>query len=98
MAARERQEYRFRGTPYRFNTDLGAGELKRFVALGEAEQKLIEQIFQVMNLSARAYHRMIRLARTIADLDGSDSVRERHISEAACYRTADRNERLMGEI
>lgn len=92
MAARERQEYRFRGTPYRFNTDLGAGELKRYVPLGAAQQKLLEQIFQTMNLSARAYHRIIRLARTIADLDGSADVSERHISEAACYRAADVNE------
>lgn len=97
MAARERQEHRFRGTPYRFNTDLGAGELKRYVPLGTAQQKLLEQIFQVMNLSARAYHRMIRLARTIADLDGSGDVLERHISEAACYRAADISARLMEE-
>ena len=96
MAARERQEYRFRGTPYRFNTDLGVRELKRYVPLGEAERKLLEQIFQTMNLSARAYHRIIRLARTIADLDGSGDVRERHISEAACYRAADANEWVTG--
>lgn len=98
MAARERQEYRFRGTPYRFNTDLGVGELKRYVPLGTAQQKLLEQIFQVMNLSARAYHRIIRLARTIADLDGSADVLERHISEAACYRTADIGGGFMEEL
>lgn len=98
MAARERQEYRFRGTPYRFNTDLGAGELKRHVPLGTAQQKLLEQIFQVMNLSTRAYHRIIRLARTIADLDGSAEVLERHISEAACYRAADIGGRFLEEI
>ncbi|MCM1103582.1 MAG: YifB family Mg chelatase-like AAA ATPase [Clostridium sp.] len=92
MAARERQEHRFRGTPYHFNTDLGAGELKRYVPLGAAQQKLLEQIFRTMNLSARAYHRVIRLARTIADLDGSGDVLERHISEAACYRVMDVND------
>lgn len=92
MAARERQEHRFRGTPYRFNTDLRAGELKRYVPLGAGEQKLLEQIFRTMNLSARAYHRIIRLARTIADLDGSENVLERHISEAACYRATDAND------
>lgn len=96
MAARERQEHRFRGTPYRFNTDLGAGELKRYVPLGSAEKNMLEQIFQTMNLSARAYHRIIRLARTIADLDGSGDVLERHISEAVCYRVADANEWIAG--
>ncbi|MCM1539278.1 MAG: YifB family Mg chelatase-like AAA ATPase [bacterium] len=95
MAARERQEHRFRGTSYHFNTDLGAGELKRYVPLGTAQQKLLEQIFRTMNLSARAYHRVIRLARTIADLDGSGDVLERHISEAACYRVMDANDRTL---
>ena len=57
---------------------------------------MLEQIFQTMTLSARAYHRIIRLARTIADLDGSGDVLERHISEAACYRVADANEWIAG--
>ena len=91
-AARERQKFRFKGTPYRFNTDLGTGELKRYVPLRAAQRKLLEQIFQTMNLSARAYHRIIRLARTIADLEGSEDVLERHISEAACYRVTDAND------
>lgn len=43
-----------------------------------------------MKLSARGYHRIIRVARTIADLDGSDRIRAPHISEAICYRTIDR--------
>ena len=94
MAARERQEHRFRGTPYRFNTDLKAGELRRYVELGERELRMLEQLFLTMGLSARAYHRIIRLARTIADLDESEKVLERHISEAACYRAADPGMRL----
>ncbi len=89
MAARERQKLRFRGTSYQFNTDLPAGDLKRYCPLGPGGKLLLEELFRTMNLSARGYHRVIRVARTIADLDGSEDILERHISEAACYRMTD---------
>lgn len=89
MAARERQKVRFRGSVHRFNTDMEAGELRRYCPLDSGPQLLLEELFRAMNLSARAYHRVIRIARTIADLDGSETIRENHISEAACYRMTD---------
>ena len=49
----------------------------------------MEQLFHALQLSARAYHRIIRLARTLADLDGKDTIEQVHLSEAACYRMAD---------
>lgn len=89
MAARERQKYRYRGTTYQFNTDVSVKDIKKFCRLGIKEQQLMEQIFKTMNLSARAYHRIIKVARTIADLEASEEIREIHVSEAICYRMVD---------
>lgn len=88
--ARERQRRRYRGTRYRFNAELRAGDIREYCRLGAAEQEMMEEIFTMMNLSARAYHKMIKVARTIADLDGQDDIGTGHISEAVCYRMSDR--------
>lgn len=87
--ARKRQLERYQGTRYHFNSELSVGDIKRFCVLGEKEQELLEQIFIRMNLSARAYHKIIKVARTIADLDGADRIMCTHISEAACFRMDD---------
>ncbi len=89
MEARSRQERRYRDTRYRFNAELSAGDIREYCALGTKEQELMEQVFQVMQLSARAYHKIIKVARTIADLDGKDKINEIHLSEAVCYRMND---------
>lgn len=90
MEARERQKIRFRGTRYQFNAELRAGDIKEYCRLGLDEQEMMEEIFTMMNLSARAYHKIIKVARTIADLDGKDDIRTEHISEAICYRINDK--------
>ncbi len=51
---------------------------------------MMEEIFTIMNLSARAYHKIIKVARTIADLEGKEDIQTEHISEAVCYRKNDR--------
>lgn len=89
MEARERQEMRYRNTRYRFNAELGAGDIKEYCVLGTKEQELMEQVFQSMKLSARAYHKIIKVARTIADLDGAELIGKIHLSEAICYRMND---------
>lgn len=89
MEARSRQERRYRNTRFRFNAELGAGDIRQYCELGTREQELMEQVFQIMKLSARAYHKIIKVARTIADLDGSDLICEKHLSEAVCYRMND---------
>ncbi len=53
------------------------------------EQSLLEEAFIKMNLSARAYHRILKVARTIADLSESEKITTKHISEAICYRSMD---------
>lgn len=89
LEARKRQLERYQGTKYHFNAELAVGDIKRFCLLGEKEQELMEQIFTRMNLSARAYHKMIKVARTIADLDGAEQITCAHLSEAACFRMND---------
>ena len=89
MEARARQEVRYAGTRLRFNSQLGPGEIRQYCRLGLAQQQYMEQLFHALQLSARAYHRIIRLARTLADLDGKDAIEQVHLSEAACYRMAD---------
>ncbi len=89
MAARKRQERRFAGTKLHFNADMGAGDVKRYCALGKAELAYMERMFAALQLSARAYHRILKVARTIADLGGSDRIGEMHLAEAICYRQSD---------
>ena len=60
--------------------------MKKYITLGDDEQKLIQKMFRNMELSARGTHRILKLARTIADLDGSEKIREIHLQEAVFYR------------
>lgn len=88
--AREIQKERYRGTSITTNAMLGSDDLKRYCGLGQAENKLMERAFTVMELTARAYYRVIKTARTIADLDGEEHIREVHLAEALGYRMVDR--------
>jgi magnesium chelatase family protein len=78
------------GTGYRFNAELRPGDIREYCRLGTREQHMMEEIFTMMNLSARAYHKIIKVARTIADLDGKDDIGTEQISEAVCYRINDK--------
>ena len=89
MEARERQKSRHKGTRYRFNAELGAGDIKEYCRLGDKEQEMMEEAFTRMNLSARAYHKIIKVARTIADLDQKQNISTEHLGEAICYRMND---------
>lgn len=87
--ARRIQMERYKGQSIYFNSELTPRSIKKYCRLGEKEQALLEQAFIRMNLSARAYHRILKVARTIADLDQSEQIGTRHISEAICYRSMD---------
>ena len=90
MKARNRQNRRYEGTGIRFNADLKPRDIEKYCVLGMQEQNYIEEMFEAMKLSARAYHRILRLARTIADLDESDMILEKHLSEAVCYKMTEK--------
>ncbi len=84
--ARERQRERFIGTKCRFNADIEGTNIERYCPLGSKEQELMEQLYHSMQLSARAYHRIVKVARTIADLEGTEKIGTKHLMEAALYR------------
>ncbi|MDR0948866.1 MAG: YifB family Mg chelatase-like AAA ATPase [Lachnospiraceae bacterium] len=86
MQAIEIQSCRFQGSKYQFNSEIEAADIERYCRLGTNEQRQMEQIFENMGLSARGYHRILKVARTIADLDGADEIQEKHLTEAVYYR------------
>ena len=90
LAARERQNDRYAGTVCRCNADLGGFLLERYCALDAAGHALMEQAVRALGLSARAYTRVLRLARTIADLEGKDAIAPAHVAEAISLRVLDR--------
>ncbi|HEY0635136.1 MAG TPA: YifB family Mg chelatase-like AAA ATPase [Gammaproteobacteria bacterium] len=72
------------------NSALGNREVERFCTLGEGERRLLEQAIDRLGLSARAYHRLLRVARTIADLSHVEKITSAHLGEAIGYRKIDR--------
>lgn len=87
--AREMQRERFQGTNLLFNSDMGVAQLNKYCQLGNEETQLMEQLFHVLHLSARTYHKIIKVARTIADLEGSENITKEHLLEASCFRKTD---------
>ncbi len=80
------QAKRYEGLPINFNSQLNSADIMRFCELGKAERTLMEEAFSSMNLSARGYHRILRVARTIADMADSDRITCVHLAEALGYR------------
>ncbi len=86
QAARERQGARFAGTNLQCNGDMGPGEVRKFCVIDDAGRSLLRAVMQQMLMNARAYHRILKLARTIADLAGCEKIETAHIAEAIQYR------------
>jgi len=104
-AARERQLQRFGATtttspthnndptttpPIRFNAKMTAAQVKKYCPLDRESSELLKQVFESMNLSARAYHKILKISRTIADLEGTADINIEHVAEAISYRGLDR--------
>lgn len=89
LMARERQKERFKQTPYRFNSQMSGNDVAMFCHLGSREEALMENAFKMLSLSARGYHRVLKVARTIADLEDCDNISVNHLSEAIFYRGMD---------
>ncbi|HLD01856.1 MAG TPA: YifB family Mg chelatase-like AAA ATPase [Patescibacteria group bacterium] len=84
--ARDRQQKRYKNTPFGTNAELTSKAIKQFCALSPASQQLLLQAVEKLSLSARTYHRMIKLARTIADLADDQDILPQHIAESLQYR------------
>ena len=84
--ARQRQSFRYAGTDIGQNGRLGSGETLRYCRLGMKEQEFLERLLRLQGCSARACHRILRVARTLADLEGKEEIGCGHLSQAFCYR------------
>lgn len=95
--ARAIQNRRFEGTDIHCNATMDAAMTKQYCVLDIESEKLLKSAFENLNLSARAYTRILKVARTIADLAGADKILPEHLSEAISYRSLDRFNRGVNE-
>ena len=89
-AARKRQQQRFAGRGYACNGDIPDSQLQEMCQTTEAADRLLQLAFERFGFSARTYSRVLKVARTIADLEGSEKIDSSHAAEAVQYRTLDR--------
>ena len=85
-AARKIQNRRFRDDSGLCNARMGPAQMRKYCELDEAGAELMKQAFEVLGLTARSYDRILRVARTIADLEGSENIAPHHLAEAIQYR------------
>ncbi|MDE7403734.1 MAG: ATP-binding protein, partial [Lachnospiraceae bacterium] len=90
MMARKKQEMRYQGSRYRFNSELAVGDLEKYCHLEKEEMEMVEKLFGTLELSARSYHKLLKVARTIADLEQSERILKEHLMEAVCYQTGNK--------
>ncbi len=90
LAARERQSARLRGEGVFANAQMSSRQIRRFCGLNEECERLLERVMTRQGLSARAYDRILKVSRTIADLEGSGEIGTAHVAEAVGYRSLDR--------
>jgi magnesium chelatase family protein len=91
LRAREKQNQRFAETPGIYaNAQMDSTLLKKICGIEKAGASLLKTAIEKLNLSARAYDRILKVSRTIADLDEKDSIKTEHLAEAIQYRSLDR--------
>ena len=87
---RKIQQERFKNLPIYSNAQMSPKHIRRFCPLGREGEDLLRSAISELHLSARAYHRVLKISRTIADLEGKERIESSHISEALQYRCLDR--------
>lgn len=88
--ARERQAKRFINYPYQVNAQMGSAQVREFCRLDQESEQLLKNAFVRLHLSARAYDRVLKVARTVADLEDSATIKINHLAQALQYRSLDR--------
>lgn len=89
LQARTVQRERYKEEGILTNSQLGMQKMEEFCRLGTSEKEIMEKAYDKLHLSARSYHKVLRVARTIADLEGKDEIEGKHLREALSYRIAD---------
>lgn len=90
IKAHKIQQERYKNEKIHFNSQLSAAQIEKYCHLGEREKAMLKNVFDTLNFSARAYHKLLKLSRTIADLAGSEDIEMKHIAEAIQLRNLDR--------
>ena len=91
LKAQEIQRERFKNDSILFNSQMTAPLIDKYCKLGNQEKMIMKKAFDSLGLSARGYHKILKLSRTIADLDGAENINAKHLAEAIQYRNLDRN-------
>lgn len=86
----EIQKERYRNEEFRFNSRIPAGRIREYCGLSKKQETHMEDIYRRLNLTARSYHKILKVARTLADMEQSTLICDRHLDEAVCYRSLDR--------
>ena len=96
LACHEIQCERYKNEDFLHNSHIPSSKLEEYCFLGEKEKRYMEKIYIKMSLTARTYHKILRVARTIADLEEARNIEIRHLNEAICYRNVD--EKFWGGV
>ena len=88
--ARKIQQKRFAGTSVRMNSKMNSKMINEYCKLDEESESLMRMAFEKYHISARGYTRILKVARTIADLDESENIKINHLTEALAYRNIDK--------
>ncbi len=94
LQAQQIQLERYQYEDFFFNSQLGAAQIEHYCILGQKEKELLQSAFTHMDLSARAYHKILKIARTVADLEGCKNINTKHIAEVIQYRSLDRKYKM----
>ena len=86
VKAREVQKRRYKGTGFQDNGSLDDSGIKRFCALKDSSKRMMNEAYDKMGLTMRGYKKILKIARTIADMDESETIQDTHIAEALMYR------------
>jgi magnesium chelatase family protein len=90
VKARQRQTNRFDGTKIHCNAKMHNRQIKKYCKLDENSKSLLRNVIEKLGFSARAYDKILKVSRTIADLEGSPEIQQAHVAEAIQYRSLDR--------
>ena len=84
------QKKRYQKEDFQFNSQIPAARIAEYCNLSKDQEKYMKKIYKQLNLTARSYHKILKVARTLADMDGSENILDAHLNEAVCYRNIDK--------
>lgn len=90
IQSHEIQKQRYRKENFKYNSRIPASRITEFCRLTKHQEQYMERIYKQLDLTARSYHKILKVARTLADMDQEENIRDSHLNEAVCYRNIDK--------